>query len=148
MEYHELKENVIIVMGPPCSGKSTFIQENFPDKTVIDLKDFQRDIGCSYEEIMQSYIKCKDSLMVAIQEGKPVVLEHTLLKRKRRPMYVEAIKEVTDAPIYVYVMQPSPEKVTEYYQKENISEDFYYGHQKLLEIPEKEEGFEEIYIIN
>ena len=33
---------IIIVAGPTCSGKSTFIKNNFPKHTKIDVFDFQQ----------------------------------------------------------------------------------------------------------
>lgn len=140
------KKEVIIVMGAPYSGKSTFIKERFPNRTVIDLFDFQVNRH-TVEDIMESYIECRDALIQAIKDGKEVVLEHTLLKRKRRPMYVEAIREVTDAPIHVYVMMPSLEKVASYCKTRTSLVALYEEHLDLLEMPAKEEGFDEIHII-
>lgn len=140
------KTEVIIVMGPPGSGKSTYIKEHFADRTVIDLFDFQEN-RFTEDEIMESYIKCRDALVQAIKDGKSVVLEHTLLKRKRRPMYIKAIRSVTDAPIHVYAMNPSLEKVKSYSKKEKSSVGLYKYYLELLELPTKDEGFDEIYII-
>lgn len=108
-----------IVMGPSCAGKSTFIKETFPQATVIDSFNFQKDF-MSINEIMQSYIDCKDALISTIKEGKDVVLEHTLLKAKRRPMYIDAIREITDEPINIYVVMPDSDTYLEFSQKENV----------------------------
>lgn len=137
-----------IVMGPSCTGKSTFIKETFPNATVIDLFDFQKDF-MSVDEVMQSYIACKDALVSAIKENKDVVLEHTLLKSKRRPMYINAIKEVTDEPINVYVLIPDKEDYLEFSEKRNcnMSKETIDMMFDTLEIPTIEEGFNNIYII-
>ena len=46
---------IIIVAGPTCSGKSTFIKNNFPKHTKIDVFDFQQKLDCfSVDNIMKS----------------------------------------------------------------------------------------------
>lgn len=137
-----------IVMGPSCTGKSTFIKETFPNATVIDLFDFQKDF-MSVDEVMQSYIDCRDALVNAIKENKDVVLEHTLLKAKRRPMYINAIKEVTDEPINVYVLIPDKEDYLKFAEKRNcnMSKEIIDMMFETLETPTIEEGFNNIYII-
>lgn len=137
-----------IVMGPSCTGKSTFIKETFPNATVIDLFDFQKDF-MSVDEVMQSYIDCRDALVNAIKENKDVVLEHTLLKAKRRPMYINAIKEVTDEPINIYVLIPDKEDYLKFAEKRNcnMSKEIIDMMFETLETPTIEEGFNNIYII-
>ncbi len=138
---------VVIVMGAPCSGKSTFIKDYFLERTVIDLLDFEKN-RYTIPEILKAYEECRDALVQAIKDGKQVVLEHTLLRQIRRSMYVDAIREVTDAPIHIYVMLPSEDKVKAYCKKERISVDLYYDNLGLLELPTKEEGFDKIYEIH
>lgn len=137
-----------IVMGPACAGKSTFIKETFPQATVIDLFNFQKDF-MSINEIMQSYIDCKDALISTIKEGKDVVLEHTLLKAKRRPMYIDAIREITDEPINIYVVMPDSDTYLEFSQKRKceMTKEMIDIMYDTLEIPTLDEGFSNIYII-
>ena len=100
--------HIVIVAGPMCAGKSTYIQKNFPNHTVIDLYAFQDGMDFpTYETVMKSYEECRDALIEAIKRGEDVVLEHTLLKQKRRPMYIDAIRSVTDADIEMHWLQPS-----------------------------------------
>jgi len=139
---------VKIVIGLACAGKSTFIKNNFPNSTVVDIFDFQEHAR-STEDIWQSYIAAKDVLIKAIKAGDEVVLEHTLLRAIRREMYIDAIKSVTDEPIDIYVVNPSPDIIQERsekrgcpYHKGEVEEAL-----KVLEIPTKEEGFNNVYII-
>ena len=140
--------SVIIVAGPPCAGKSTFIKKNFPDRTVIDVYDYQQSI-VSVESVMQSYYDCKDALVLALQRGESVVLEHTLLKAKRRPMYIDAIRSITDQDIDIYFIVPNLET---YIQRQR-SRNCYRGEEDsqmtldIIELPTKEEGFNNVYII-
>lgn len=142
--------SVIIVMGPPASGKSTFIKENFKNKEVIDLFAFQEHILPTYESVWQSYVDCAECLKEKIKEGKDVVLEHTLLKKKRREWYISQIREVTDDDIIIYCILPF---VDEYYQrckkrKQTITKSTAKSMLDELEIPTKDEGYKSVYIIN
>ena len=103
----------------------------------------------SINEIMQSYIDCKDALISTIKEGKDVVLEHTLLKAKRRPMYIDAIREITDEPINIYVVMPDSDTYLEFSQKRKceMSKEMIDIMYDTLEIPTLDEGFSNIYII-
>ena len=142
--------SVIIVMGPPASGKSTFIKENFKDKEVVDLFDFQEHILPTYESIWQSYVDCAEYLKEKIKEGKGVVLEHTLLKRKRREWYISQIREVTDDDIIICCILPT---INEYYQRckkrnQPITKSTAKSMLDELEVPTGDEGYESVYIIN
>ena len=142
--------SVIIVMGPPASGKSTFIKENFKDKEVIDLFDFQEHILPTYESIWQSYVDCAECLKEKIKEGKDIVLEHTLLKRKRREWYISQIREVTDDDIIICCILPT---IDEYCRrcknrKQLITKSTAKSMLDELEIPTKDEGYKSVYIIN
>ena len=142
--------SVIIVMGPPASGKSTFVKENFKDKEVIDLFDFQEHILPTYESVWQSYVDCAEYLKEKIKEGKDIVLEHTLLKRKRREWYISQIREVTDDDIIICCILPT---INEYYQRckkrnQPITKSTAKSMLDELEVPTKDEGYKSVYIIN
>lgn len=138
--------NIKIVMGPPCAGKSTFIKENFPDYKVIDLFDFQKNI-MNYDEIMQSYLDCRDALIEALKNNENVVLEHTLLKKKRRKMYVDAIRSITDADIEIYVACPKLEDYIERSKKRKtyISDENLKYYLDFMDFPDEDEGFSKIF---
>ena len=141
---------VNIVMGPPCSGKSTFIKNTFPDATVIDLFDFQKNKPfATVESVMESYIEAKDALVAVLKENKKVVLEHTLLRAIRREIYVNAIKEVTDEPINIYVLIPEKATFVEFSKRRKCPTDDRYIADLFgtLEIPTQNEGFDNVYVI-
>lgn len=141
---------ITIVMGIAAAGKSYFIKNNFSNDKIIDLWDFQKDLFYySYENILKSYEQAKDAFIEAIKNNEDVVLEHTLLKAKRRKYYIDEIRRVTDAPINIYVMLPNIDKLKEYRKKRdlNTSEADILEELHVLEIPKKEEGFENVYII-
>lgn len=145
-------ENIKIVMGPACAGKSYFIKENFPTATVIDLYDYQKTRPyLNSEGIMESYEECKNALVEAIKENKEeIVLEHTLLKAKRRKVYIDAIREVTDKPIIIYVVLPSREILKKFSKLRGVNYDDLDIDLILdvLEIPTKEEGFASVIMVD
>jgi len=134
---------IVFVIGPACSGKSTYIKNNYHDYNVIDLYDFQK--GHQYATILDSYEKCKEALIESIKEGKDTVMEHTLLREIRRKPYIDAIREITDAPIDIIVMKPSHEEFDKRCRLrgfDGATDDF-----DILEIPTINEGYNEIKII-
>ena len=143
--------SVIIVAGPTCAGKSTFIKDHFPQHTVVDLFDFQKNFKfVNPELVFESYIKCRDALVEALKQGKEVVLEHTLLKAKRRAMYIDAIRSVTDAPIEMYFLMPSDKqlfkqmKARKYTRSLDTAKDM----KAIAEVPTLEEGYAVVHIIS
>ena len=140
---------IIFVMGPSCGGKSTFIQNNFPNYKKLDLYDYEVKNGFSIPAILQSYDEIKEDLLKAIKNNEDIVMEHTLLKAIRREVYIDAIKEITDAPIIGYFILPSDEEIKINAEKRKVS--LYDGEldniRKILDIPTEEEGFAEIHII-
>lgn len=141
--------SIKIVAGPMCAGKSTFIKKNFPNHTVVDLYDFQDGIIGTYADVMRSYEECRDELVKAIQRGDDVVLEHTLLKQCRRPMYIDAIRSVTDEDIEMYFILPSIDEHIKYAQARNIGADKQYleGIRSIIELPTIEEGYSAVHLI-
>lgn len=142
--------SVIIVAGPTCSGKSTFIKENFSDREVVDLFDFQKDkLFLNIQGILKSYEECKNTLIEKIKEGKSVVLEHTLLKAIRRKPYIDAIKEVTDEPIEIYFLFPEREIYRKQLEmrKQPTDDDFIDGSYLVVEIPTEDEGYDKVTVI-
>ena len=143
--------SVIIVAGPTCAGKSTFIKDHFPNHTVIDLFDFQKDFKCvTVEGVMKSYEECRDALAAAIDRGEDVVLEHTLLKAMRRPMYIDAIREHTDEPIEMYFLMPSDEQLFRQMKERKYASDIRTAQsmKEIVELPTVAEGYAVVHIIS
>jgi predicted kinase len=140
--------SVVFVIGPPCAGKSYFIKNNFKNYEIIDLYDFQKDIPfITAQEVLISYEKAKDALVKAIKEGKDVVLEHTLLKAKRRIPYIEAVREVYGGHLECFAIIPNEETYLRRCKERGVSEYSGKVNYSIYEEPQKEEGFDEVYII-
>ena len=143
--------SVIIVAGTTCAGKSTFIKDHFPHHTVVDLFDFQKDLPClCVDTVLESYERCRDALTAAIDRGEDVVLEHTLLKQKRRPMYIDAIREHTDTPIEMYFLMPSDEQLLQQMKERKYARDIQTAidMKATVELPTLDEGYSVVHIIS
>lgn len=141
---------IIFIMGVPGAGKSTYAKKNFPDFTFIDLKDFQKKYASSsIETIAKTYDECRDALIEAIKRNEDVIMEHTLLKAVRREVYIKAVKEVTDTPIEIIVMNPPKEIIKEnLYKRDNITGDWLLNtNLDILEIPTIDEGFDSVTVV-
>ena len=137
-----------IVMGLPCAGKSTFIKNNFEGIKKIDLYDYQANI-MQQNEVWKSYEDVKDEIIKCIKNNEDFVVEHTLLKAIRRKYYIDAIHEVTQEPIEIWLIKPNKEQYLKQSKMRGInhtSED-YEWYMNILEIPTTEEGFSKVHII-
>ena len=77
-------------------------------------------------------------------------MEHMLYKAFRRKEYIKAFRTITDAPIDIYVMWPSDEKLKEYVDADNVARsrgiEGIKAEMEMIEIPTVEEGFAHVYI--
>ena len=161
IDYSDLK--TVFVMGPPCSGKRTFIKHRFPEHFVVDLHEFQ-DGTIARASTWQSYLLCKDALVEALGSHEKVVLKHTLMKAKRRPMYIEAVRSVLGdgAPIACWHSFPTIDEYSVYdrldferWSKTHTSSPFdgpaseseLARRLREFEVPTIEEGFSEVHRI-
>ena len=77
----------------------------------------------------------------AVAQHKDVVMEHTLFKCKRRLVYVDAIREVSDEPIELYLMWPSEELLKSNIQKrdgDREDNDYFFEQMKNIQKHEVE----------
>ena len=93
MDLRNIKEPfVIILIGPPLSGKSTWIRENFPDTNVICRDEILMDVYGSrnyteaFNKVNQKEVDkvLHQSLVDANKEKKNVIVDMTHMGSKRR----------------------------------------------------------------
>ena len=93
MDLKNIKEPfVIILIGPPLSGKSTWIRENFPDTTVICRDEILMDVYGSrnYTEAFKNVDQKEvdrvlhQSLVDVNKEKKNVIVDMTHMGSRRR----------------------------------------------------------------
>lgn len=157
------KTTVTLVIGATASGKTTFIQNNFSNKTntvILNVYDYQqaayKEAGFSNNIPLGQEYKClyraNENLLVdiikALQEGKNVVVEQTLYKAKRRIAYIDAIRNaVENIAIAVYIMCPSDAVWEEHINERKLIDSIQRlrANAKEIEFPNPSEGFDSIY---
>ena len=157
---------VSFVIGATASGKTYYIDHNFAGKDVVILNiyDYQQkayeESGFKHMDMMpmpvqfRCLMKANDDLLNDIieklRQGKDIVAEQTLFKAKRRIVYVDAIREVVDAGIEIYVMCPSEERWQENIRLRKLED--YRGSFEMntaeIEFPNPAEGFDSIYEVS
>ena len=155
----KLMNTVYFVIGAVAAGKTYFIEHNFKDidADFIDIYDYQQKIydskkcGDSTFDDFKCLYKANtlllDDILKGLQQGRDVVVEHTLYKAKRRIAYIDEIrKEFVNVKVKVYVLSPSESRWDlniKSRQLENIE-----GIKALrgqIDFPNPAEGFYKIY---
>lgn len=150
-----------IVMGTTASGKTHFIKERFSECEHFSIGEYQKKIKnlvpdvnkLSDAEYRAMLVKANEMIMEdvvnALREGKAVVMEHTLFRAKRRIVYIEAFRTVSDEPVHIYVMKPTDEQLMENLKVTN--DESYFKNLKWemsnIEMPNVAEGYEKIYVV-
>ena len=131
---------VTFVIGANATGKSHFIRTRFSDKDVecLNVYDYQgrayKEAGIGGRFLNSENRKClynanllllKD-IIALLQEGRSVVVEHTLFKAKRRISYIDAIRKAVDAEIEFFVMCPSDKQWEAFIAERKLQGDFQY----------------------
>lgn len=157
-------KKLVIVIGATATGKSSFIKQNFADKDAkfLNAYDFQKR---AFEELsVRNHITLKEQvyclhkanemllneIIYNLKKGRNLIVEHTLLKAKRRLAYIESIKkEVENIQIVCYVMSPSIETYNQYLDKRGLlKNNSFESYKKMvedLEFPNVVEGFDKVY---
>ena len=73
---------VVLVMGTPCSGKSTYIRENFPASVDLEILD---------EKSLKNLGRILRYLNAVFYEGKSAIIEGVFSDRQRRRRLVEFV---------------------------------------------------------
>ena len=172
-----MAKTVHFVIGLPHAGKSVAIASDPLLSTLpkLDLRDVQLDLAggderlkLSEDEVWESYLIARDRLLELMEEHDECVFEHTLVKAKRRPMYLDAIRETfPEARIvchYVYPPleeyevrhaggQEKFEKMQEIWKMAaesfpmktvDMNRVFAKANHKIFDVPTIEEGFDEV----
>lgn len=151
-----------IVMGPPASGKTWFIQNRLaaedPGATVIDAYSYQRELqekgpkplGFAFQVLYEANKRILDDILSALQRGESVIVEHTLYKRKRRVAYIDSIQgALPNAHVIIefYFMCPSEEQWKCRLDKRELP---WAPHKRILdeiELPHPDEGIDSVFLV-
>lgn len=150
-------------MGVSGSGRTHFIEHNFDSWKHFSVGDYQRrlreETGDSekmnffaYKQLLiKANEKIQEDVIEALKQGENVALEHTYYKAKRRIVYMEEFRKVTDAPINIYVVMPSEEQFRNNLRSspKHDEKDFDRLWQEMneIEMPNIAEGYDKIYIV-
>ena len=129
---------MIIMMGIQGSGTTTFCAKNFPEYTRINL------------DTLRTRKKEKDALWLAINRKENIVIDNTNPTRTDRKKYIEAGK-ASQYKIIGYFMQSRLQECIERNDarkgKEKIPSIAIACTSNKLEMPDYEEGFDELYFV-
>lgn len=144
---------LILLVGPIASGKSTFVQEAFPYALVVNDDAIVTAIhGGNYtlydKQLKSLYKQIElDIIHYGLSHNKTVIIDRPNLKRETRDRY-RAIAKSLDCITYTYLF-PDLGIETHVQRRMNNSrgyskeywEKVYLEHSKIYEVPTKEEGF-------
>ena len=149
------------VIGATATGKTYFINQNYRDKDVdiLDVYDYQQrayeevgfgksiPIGAEFRCLMKANNMLLDDIIEKLSQGRDLVVEQTFYKAKRRIMYIDEIRKVTDVLIEVYVMRPGDSLWESNLRKRELegSLQSYKETADEIEFPNPAEGIDAIY---
>ncbi|MDO5109762.1 MAG: hypothetical protein Q4D59_07520 [Erysipelotrichaceae bacterium] len=146
---------IIFIAGPAFSGKSIYIERNFPEAKTVKISTFNK---IAYEAIdneeletlaKNAWLYCKEALQNTIRTAgadDTVILEHQLLKKDDRAFYLDAVREVTDEPVELIVMDPDEDMIERMLNFEKSFIMLHVYEKGKMELPEAQEGFARIEI--
>lgn len=147
-----MKYMITFICGVPCAGKTTYREKNFPAMQFVDVYDFQQKFAIKTpDNILRSYQLTIEKALELSQNG-DVIIEQTLLKRKRREDAIKALRDGGyEGEIHLIFIAP-PKKTIMKRAKEKLEnewgiEDFVNANLEVAELPTNDEDFASITII-
>lgn len=132
-----IDKNLILMIGYPGSGKSSYIQKNLDDFSVISRDE------------LKTMEKCEKETEKYLKENKNVVIDNVNFKKEDRQRFIKLGKKYNYNIIALYVdtgMEKSMEQAKKREDKK-IPSVVYYKLRKDFQEPELIEGFNEIFKI-
>lgn len=148
---------IIFIAGPAFSGKSIYIQQNFPEARLVKISTFNKIAYEAFdnEELetlaMNAQLYCKEALQNTLRcakEDETVILEHQLLKKEGRAFFIQAVREVTDQPVECIVMDPDEEMIEKMLGFEQSFIMLHKYEKGKMELPAESEGFAKVEIVH
>lgn len=156
---------VKLVIGVPASGKTHWINNcsESADIEKLDIYAYQQLVRKEFTD--EEYTSSHDTYRILyeaneriikdivdfVQDGKDVVVEHTLYKMKRRLQIIDAIRKVSDTPIEIYLMQPSDDQLQKNCELKDREDEYLFfrakGQMEDIEIPSVGEGFAKTFYV-
>ena len=129
---------MILMIGIPGSGKSTFCQNHFPRRRLISL------------DILRTRFQENKALQASLQAGEDCVIDNTNVTKAERAKYITAAKAAGYRVIGYYFRSRINDCLVRNARrsgKKRIPDAGVIGRARLLELPEHAEGFDELYYV-
>lgn len=116
---------MVVMIGLPGSGKSTYARENYPEYTIISsdaiLERIAKDLGKTYDDVFDKHIGMANheffnQLDSAIANGDDIVIDRTNLSKKSRARVLGPLVKlgkVADYHVTAVLVDPGLEVVRE-----------------------------------
>lgn len=92
-----MKKEIVYLVGLPCSGKSTYINEHFKDHAIISndiiVEEYAEKNGVDYSDAWKSLsfpsvkAECQKRFYQAVQEGRSIIIDNTNMTAYSRQLY-------------------------------------------------------------
>lgn len=155
-----MTKDIYILVGPPASGKSTWIQKEFRGECHVVSTDniiqaVADDEGKTYNEVFSSFIKEAEEMMwsdfdIYVTGGyTPIIVDRTNMNRKARARFINRLRtHRNDYKIHAVVF-PKPEDEEYEYRLHNrpgktIPEAVINGMLAAFQMPTADEGFDTV----
>ena len=138
MKRFDKAPEMILMIGIPGSGKSTFCQRNFSHHRLISL------------DIFHTRHQENEMLLETVTAGWSCVIDNTNVTKAERAKYIIAAKAAGYRVIGYYFRSRIDECLVRNAQrsgKKRIPDAGVIGRAQLLELPEYAEGFDELYYV-
>lgn len=159
-----MASKIVFFMGVPAAGKTYWASRLFPDYTLLSMLSYQDRLmeehhtshGVdkipfpAYRELLMkaSELLLTDALE-RIAAGEPVVIEGTFYKAKRRIAFTDAIRQISDEPIDIYLVSPDEARFAENVRKRDLTDRYESLRRERgdIEYPNLGEGFSGVFEI-
>lgn len=94
--------HIIMLIGPPASGKSTWIQNNKQDHVIISTDDiiemWGSELGLTYSEVWKTMFKdaerkMKEDYHQALMDNRNIIIDRTNMSKKIRSKLLFSVPE-------------------------------------------------------
>lgn len=149
-----------MLIGVPASGKSTWVRNNVDPRAVVASSDDYLEAmaareGKTYNEVFDKYIKAANqhvntTVDMAMNKGLDIVWDQTNLTKKSRAGKLSRFGDEWEK---IAVVFPTPDddewkKRLDSRPGKTIPSNILLGMKSSIEMPTKDEGFDEIIVVN
>jgi predicted kinase len=130
---------IVVLTGIPGSGKSTMAKSKFANYVRINL------------DTIKSRAREEKRILEAISGSKSIVIDNTNLTRASRKRYVDLARKYGAGVRSIYLVCPldlALERNSVRKGKERVPDFVVKIHNRRIEVPSTEEGFESVEVVN